>query len=52
VLNAAAAIYVSGRVETYGEGVAAAAKAIDSGEAKSVLGRLRQAYTKHIKPAT
>jgi anthranilate phosphoribosyltransferase len=52
VLNAAAAIYVSGRVESYGEGVTAAAKAIDSGEAKSVLERLRRAYTKHIKPAT
>lgn len=45
VLNAGAAIYVSGRVKSYVEGVAAAAKAIDSGEAKSVLERLRRAYT-------
>ena len=52
VLNAAAAIYVGGRVDTYGEGVSAAAKAIDSGEAKSVLERLRLAYAKHTKPAT
>lgn len=46
VLNAGAAIYVSGRVNSYGEGVEAAGKAIDSGEAKSVLERLRSAYTK------
>jgi anthranilate phosphoribosyltransferase len=45
VLNAAAAIYVSGRVKSYTEGVSAASKAIDSGEAKSVLNRLRRAYT-------
>jgi anthranilate phosphoribosyltransferase len=44
-LNAGAAIYVSGRVETYAEGVAAAEKSIDSGAAKSVLDRLRIAYT-------
>jgi anthranilate phosphoribosyltransferase len=46
VLNAGAAIYVSGRVKTYTEGVDAAAKAIDSGEAKAVLGRLKRAYAK------
>jgi len=40
VLNAGAAVYVSGRVKSYGEGVAAAAKAIDSGRAKSVLERM------------
>jgi anthranilate phosphoribosyltransferase len=45
VLNAAAAIYVSGRVKSYVEGVRAAAKSIDTGEAKSVLERLRRAYT-------
>jgi anthranilate phosphoribosyltransferase len=45
VLNAGAAIYVSGRVLTYPEGVQAAAAAIDSGAAKSVLDRLRRAYT-------
>src|SRR3954469_24124348 len=44
VLNAGAAVYVSGRVETYEEGVAAASRSIDSGAAKSVLGRLRRAY--------
>jgi anthranilate phosphoribosyltransferase len=44
VLNAAAAIYVSGRVKSYGEGVSAATKSIDSGEAKAVLNRLRRAY--------
>jgi anthranilate phosphoribosyltransferase len=48
VLNAAAAIYVSGRVKSYVEGVAAAATSIDSGEAKRVLGRLRQAYAKPV----
>ncbi len=52
VLNAAAAIYVSGRVKSYAEGVGAAAKAIDSGEAKAVLERLRRAYTTPLKTAT
>jgi anthranilate phosphoribosyltransferase len=52
VLNAGAAIYVSGRVKTYGEGVTAAVKAIDSGQAKSVLDRLRRAYAKPATPAT
>jgi anthranilate phosphoribosyltransferase len=52
VLNAGAAIYVSGRVKSYAEGVAAAAKAIDSGEAKSVLERLRSAYTNPVAPRT
>ena len=52
ILNAAAAIYVSGRVKTYDEGVAAAKKSIDSGEAKAVLGRLRRASVKRAKPAT
>lgn len=46
VLNAAAAIYVSGRVKSYEEGVGAASKAIDSGKAKSVLENLKRAYTK------
>lgn len=50
-LNAGAAIYVSGRVETYGEGVAAAEKSIASGAAKSVLQRLRATYTS-VKRAT
>jgi len=46
ILNAGAAVYVSGRVRSYSDGVAAATRAIDSGEAKSVLDRLRLAYTK------
>jgi len=49
VLNAAAAVYVSGRVKTYEEGVAAATKAIDSGRAKEVLENLRRAYTSREK---
>jgi anthranilate phosphoribosyltransferase len=49
ILNAAAAVYVSGRVKSYGEGVAAATKSIDSGEAKSVLERLKLAYSKPLK---
>ena len=44
ILNAAAAIYVSGRVTSFGEGVAAAEKSIDSGGAKQVLERMRLAY--------
>ena len=44
VLNAGAAVYVSGRVKSYADGVEAATKSIDSGEAKSVLDRLRSAY--------
>ena len=52
ILNAAAAIYVSGRVESYREGVAAARKSIDSGEAKSVLERLRQASAKPLARKT
>jgi anthranilate phosphoribosyltransferase len=46
LLNAAAAVYVSGRVKSYGAGVEAAARSIDSGEAKSALERLRAAYAK------
>ena len=52
VLNAGAAIYVSGRVKSYEEGVGAAVKALDSGEAKAVLGRLRRAYAKPVTAAT
>ena len=49
ILNAAAAVYVSGRVKSYGEGVAAATKSIDSGEANNVLERLKVAYSKPLK---
>jgi len=44
VMNAAAAIYVSGRVATYGEGVATAQRALESGAALGTLDRLRNAY--------
>lgn len=46
ILNAAAAIYVSGRVEDYSGAVGVATKAVDSGEARHVLERLRRAYAK------
>lgn len=52
ILNAAAAIYVSGTVKTYADGVAAAKKSIDSGEARAVLDRLRRASVKPVKPVT
>ena len=44
VMNAAAAIYVSGNVATYGEGIATAQRALESGAALGTLERLRQAY--------
>ena len=49
VLNAAAAVYVSGRVKSYEEGVDAATNAIDSGSARTVLETLRRAYAKPVK---
>ena len=49
VLNAAAAVYVSGAVKSYGDGVGAASEAIDSGRAKQVLDNLRQAYASTAK---
>jgi anthranilate phosphoribosyltransferase len=49
ILNAGGAVYVSGRVKSYAEGVAAATNSIDSGEAKSVLERLKLAYAKPLK---
>jgi anthranilate phosphoribosyltransferase len=52
ILNAAAAIYVSGLVKSYEEGVVAAKKSIDSGSAKSVLDRLRRATTSGQKPTS
>jgi anthranilate phosphoribosyltransferase len=52
VLNAGAAVYVSGRVSSYEQGIEAAAAAIDSGAAKSVLERLRRAYATTSAPKT
>ena len=49
VLNAGAAIYVSGRVSTLGEGVDAARQAIDSGAAAAALDRLRE-LTSRLAP--
>jgi len=49
VLNAAAAVYVSGRVDSYEDGVSAANEALTSGKAKEVLENLRRAYTKHTE---
>ncbi|HEX6629189.1 MAG TPA: anthranilate phosphoribosyltransferase [Gemmatimonadaceae bacterium] len=50
VLNAAAAVYVSGRVETFEQGVAAANHALESGSARKVLEDLKRAYARHAKP--
>jgi anthranilate phosphoribosyltransferase len=52
ILNAAAAIYVSGGVKDFAEGVAAARQSIDSGAAKLVLERLKEATTKPFTTAT
>ncbi|MEO8910871.1 MAG: anthranilate phosphoribosyltransferase [Gemmatimonadaceae bacterium] len=46
ILNAAAAIYVGGAGKSFAEGVALASRSIDSGEAKLVLDRLREATAK------
>ena len=43
LLNAAAAIYVAGRAETYAQGVRRATAALDSGSALDALARLRAA---------
>ena len=40
MLNAAAAVVVSGRAETMADGVSMAAEAIDSGQAEAVLERV------------
>jgi anthranilate phosphoribosyltransferase len=52
LLNAAAAIYVGGKVKTFADGVGAARESIDSGQAKAVLDRLRRASPKTAKTAT
>jgi anthranilate phosphoribosyltransferase len=52
LLNAAAAIYVSGKVKNFADGIEAAKKSIDSGQAKSVLDRLRRASPKPVKAST
>ena len=49
VLNAAAAVYVSGRVETFEQGVTAANHALESRAARKVLDDLKRVYTKHAK---
>ncbi|MEA2761602.1 MAG: anthranilate phosphoribosyltransferase [Gemmatimonadaceae bacterium] len=46
LLNAAAAIYVSGTVKTFADGISAARNSIDSGEAKKVLERLKRSSPK------
>ena len=45
ILNAAAAIYVSGRVSSYGDGVESAKAALESGQGAAALERLRDAYS-------
>lgn len=45
ILNAAAAIYVSGRVANFGEGVTTAREALRAGDGLAALERLREAYS-------
>jgi anthranilate phosphoribosyltransferase len=52
LLNAAAAIYVSGSVGAYADGVAAARKSIESGSARAVLDRMRQVGSRPYSPVT
>jgi anthranilate phosphoribosyltransferase len=44
VMNAAAAIYVSGNAASYAEGIAVAQRALDTGAALATLDRLKAAY--------
>ena len=44
ILNAAAAVYLSGQVASYGEGVEASRDALDRGLGLTALERLREAY--------
>jgi anthranilate phosphoribosyltransferase len=46
IMNAAAAIYVSGAVENYSEGVAAARAALEARQGLAALDRLRAAYSR------
>lgn len=52
VLNAAAAIYVSGQVSSYEEAVTSAMEALKSGAGARVLDRLKHAYTKPLATAS
>jgi anthranilate phosphoribosyltransferase len=45
VLNAAAAIYVSGKARSYADGVEIAREALDAGQGLAALERLRKAYS-------
>jgi anthranilate phosphoribosyltransferase len=45
LLNAAAALYVGGLAASYGDGIAAAARALDRGDGMRALDRLRRVYT-------
>jgi anthranilate phosphoribosyltransferase len=45
VMNAAAAIYVSGKAPTYADGMSLAQKALESGAGLAALERLRRAYS-------
>lgn len=47
VLNAAAALYVSGRVGSFGDGVLEAIAALESGAGMAALERLREAFRRH-----
>jgi anthranilate phosphoribosyltransferase len=52
ILNAAAAIYVSGRVRDYQSAIAAATTALDSGSAREVLENLKRAHSTRERVTT